>query len=169
MRGGRLGPLAAFIEAGESADGAENREGRGRLNETDLFEDFFDDRAEVFAAADIESSGASVTVDDGLAAQTVGFLNPGGSVPVQEIVLDGLAIRMIADLAFAAVASIAFMARDAAGMGFGFAWFARGRSSGGFGERRTVLGEKIVYFGGKDRGVAFVGGLRRHWGFSFEF
>lgn len=116
MRGGRLGPLAAFIEAGEGADGAENGEGRGRRNETDLFEDFFDHPAEVFAAADIESGGASVAVDDGFAVQTVGFFNPGGSVPVDEIVFDGLALGMIADLAFAAVASIAFMAGSAAGI-----------------------------------------------------
>jgi hypothetical protein len=85
---GRFDPLAAFIDAGESADGTKKSGGGRRVDVIDVFQDFLDDHAKIFAAADVESRSATVTVEGGPAVYAVLLCDLGGAVPIDEIVFN---------------------------------------------------------------------------------
>ena len=115
VRSGRLDPLAAIIEAGESTDGAEKRERRRNIDVIDVFKDFFDDHAQVLATVNVETGGARMAVNYGLTAERVFRFEPGRARPIDEVGFDGFAVRMAADLAFASMAiEIGRGSRDAA-------------------------------------------------------
>ena len=58
----QVGPVAFFIEAGESADGA-NDGGGTYLYGAPLLDELFDDPAGVLAAKNVEARGAGVTIE----------------------------------------------------------------------------------------------------------
>ena len=96
--------MAAGVEAGEDAGGAENFGDGRRLHIVDFLENLFEDDGQVFAAADVESGGAGVTVDGGFALDFEGFPDLFEGGPVDELVFDFVNVGVTADLALAGVA-----------------------------------------------------------------
>ena len=118
VSGGRFDPLAASIETSESADGAKDGEGGGRLDYLHFFEDLFYNDGDVFAAELEKAGGARVAVER--IVIDVIFLNYlVRMMPFDEIGLDGFAVPMAADLAFAAMAFERRKSRPFAGVGRG--------------------------------------------------
>lgn len=99
-------PFVGFGEASISAkDGDDALSGRSDV--VGVFEDEFQNSAEIGAALGVKSGGAGMTVNgrpiEPIAA--VEFdLDGLRTVPVDEELLDGFAVRMLADEAFAGVA-----------------------------------------------------------------
>lgn len=80
---GGLDPGAGICEAGVSADGGDDAQGRG-FDAVHAFEKMIEDGADIVAAKFVEAGGAGVTIDDGPVGQLVKLLNGGGAVPVDE-------------------------------------------------------------------------------------
>lgn len=100
---GRVLPLAVVVDVAVDAGGADYRRG-GDADAMDVFEDGFESDAEIAAAESVEAEGASVAVESLVIVKTV-FVNDGERAdPVDEIVVDGIAIGMMADGALAGVA-----------------------------------------------------------------
>ena len=100
---GEFDPGAIVLEAGIGADGAEDGVGgnRGGLS---LLEEDVEDGADVLVAAGAESEGVRVAVDDRPVRQVVVFDDFVGAVPIEEIVFDLGALRVMADMALTGVA-----------------------------------------------------------------
>lgn len=109
-------PPVLVGEAGIGADGGDDSVSGG-LNVCGAFEEKIEDGAKVLAALGVEAGGTRVAVDG---RPVEGVINGEQAadglrtVPVDEKLLDGFAVGMIADCAFAAVAL-------EAGFGFGIA------------------------------------------------
>jgi len=108
---GRINPLAVIIDAAVGAGGVEDVAGGGP-QVVGVFEDRFDDAAEILAAEFVESGGAGVAVDGLAIPEVVGAADVIGADPVDVIAFEGGAIGMVADEAFAGVAF-------GVGLGFG--------------------------------------------------
>jgi hypothetical protein len=99
----RLVPFVVVGEDGVGADGSEDSlAGDGGL--VYALEQLFDYAAEIAPAAGEKTGGVGVAVERGPVRQLVFAGNPGRAAPMEEFVLDGVAIRMSADFALAGVA-----------------------------------------------------------------
>lgn len=99
-------PTVLVGEAGIGAKGSDDAMGGGR-DVADVCEKMIEDGAKIFGAPSVESGGASVAIDGGPVERMANgkfAVNGLRAVPVDEEFLDGCAVRMIADFAFAAVA-----------------------------------------------------------------
>lgn len=115
-----LDPLVRFGEAGIGANGGDDAVG-GWRDVGDTFEKEIEDSAKIVAALGVEADGASVAIDGTPVEGVVdGKLAANGlrGVPVDEKLLDGFAVRVVADLAFAAMA-LEIGSRGRAGFWFG--------------------------------------------------
>jgi hypothetical protein len=124
-------PLAVVVDVAVEADGADDGRG-GDRDAMGLFEDGFEDDAEIAAAELIQAEGADVAVESFVIVETV-FADDGcGAGPVDEIVFDESAVGMMADGAFAGVA---------------FAVGCRGQSGRGGVGNRSWLGKASLAHG----------------------
>ena len=91
------------MEAGIGADGAEDGVGGdgGGLN---LLDKDIEDGADVLVAAGFEAEGVRVAVDDRPVRQVVVFDDVVGAMPIEEIVFDLGALRVVTDMALTGVA-----------------------------------------------------------------
>lgn len=103
MGGGEVGPTAGGVEAREGADGADDG-GGGDGDFVHFFDELFEGDDDILAALDVESEGASVTVDGVVIADIKGVDDPLGAAPVEIGFLDFFNPATVTDLAFAAVA-----------------------------------------------------------------
>ncbi len=101
---GRLEPLAVLGDVGEDAQGAEDG-GGGRRGLFGAFDDAFADAAKIEAAALEKSGGGSVAVNGRARGERKFVADSVFGAPVDEVGFDGFAIGMLADGAFASVAS----------------------------------------------------------------
>lgn len=110
MRGGKfhagdgLDPFARVGETGVCRDGADN-DGAGTLSCVGLLDQVFEGHTEIGAATGVEASGVSVAINRRDIVQIEKAANPLGIMPVEEELLNGVAVGMSADEALAAVAA----------------------------------------------------------------
>lgn len=100
---GDIGPLAVLGDAGEDAHGAKDGAG-GDGRSVDVFHDALGDSAKVATAASEEARGGGVAIDRRGRRQRVNAAKERFRAPSDEVLLDELAIRVIANGAFASVA-----------------------------------------------------------------
>ena len=117
---GGIVPVAGGVDAGGVGAGGGHDGGGSGSDVAGLFENVFEGEAKVASADFVESDGVSVAINgDPGDAQAIGGVVAGvfggvggvveivgdgvGAVPVDEEVFDGVAFRMAADGAFAAV------------------------------------------------------------------
>jgi hypothetical protein len=100
---GEFDPGAIIPETGIGADGAEDGVGGdgGGLN---LLDKDIEDGADVLVAAGFEAEGVRVAVDDRPVRQVVVFDDVVGAMPIEEIVFDLGALRVVTDMALTGVA-----------------------------------------------------------------
>jgi len=91
------------MEAGIGADGAEDGVG-GDWGGLSLLDEDIEDGADVLVAAGPESEGVRVAVDDRPVRQVVVLDDFVGAMPVEEIVFDLRALRVMTDMALTGVA-----------------------------------------------------------------
>ena len=101
---GRLEPFAILGDVREQAHGSKNGAGGGG-RVVDVFENAFGDAAKIAAAAGDEAEGLGVTVEAGEIRQEIFAADAVRVAPADEFVVDGCAIGVIADEAFASVAA----------------------------------------------------------------
>lgn len=155
---GKVGPATVFVEAGESADGA-NDGGGAYLHGAPLLDELFDDPASVLAAKNIEASGAGVTINGICICELEITANEVDALPLDVRLLDKIDVRAAAELAFAAMA---FKAGDG---GFAFGDFrfggareratrgrGRGEVGGGLGSS-ALVGFGLSLLGGDEREI----------------
>lgn len=94
--------MAVLVEAGTGADGVDDF-GGGRDDAFGFFDDEFEGTNGVAAALGVEAGGLDVAVDGGGVEVVIFASDAGGTVPVEVVVLDGLAVRVAADGAADAV------------------------------------------------------------------
>jgi hypothetical protein len=99
---GRLGPLARLVEAGIGTDSADDVAGGNRCG-VRRFDDALKDAGDVPLAAREEPGGMSVAVDGGTIGNLVFLGDRTGLPPIEEVLLDGKAIGVAADIATAPV------------------------------------------------------------------
>jgi hypothetical protein len=100
---GEFDPGAIVPEAGIGADGAEDGVG-GDWGGLSLLDEDIEDGTDVLVAAGFEAEGVRVAVDGRTARQGVVFDDFVGAMPVEEIVFDLGALRVMADMALTGVA-----------------------------------------------------------------
>lgn len=99
----RIGPSSPVIEARIGTDGAEDVTSRdGDLR--NIFHDAIENSEEIFPAAQDEPGGGDVAVNGAVVGDVVVFGNGPDIAPVDEILLDVLAVGVTADGAFELVA-----------------------------------------------------------------
>ena len=99
----KINRAAVIGEAGVCAHGAKDRvAGDGRL--PGLFDEHIEDAADVLVAERGEAESARVAIDRRVVRELVFIDDFVGIAPVEEIVLDGVAIRMAANTALPCVA-----------------------------------------------------------------
>ena len=91
-----LVPMAVVVEATVGADGADDVVGSGR-DVCGLFQDEAETVAELIGALFEEAEGMGVAVNAAAVAESEFPGDVGGAAPVEEIVFDSLAVRMLAD------------------------------------------------------------------------
>jgi hypothetical protein len=101
---GEFDPGAIVPEAGIGTDGAEDGVG-GDGGGLSLLNEDIEDGADVLVAAGFEAEGVRVAVDDRPVRQRVVFDDFVGAMPVEEIVFDLGALRVMTDLALTGMAS----------------------------------------------------------------
>ena len=95
-------PLAAIVDAGAHADGAEQCIGAGN-NVRGVLEHGLDGEANIHGALLHQPGGLGMAINGVVIHQPVGFRNVVGVAPVEEILFDGFTLRMFADDAFPGV------------------------------------------------------------------
>ena len=100
---GEFDPGAIVPEARIGADGAEDGIG-GDGGGLSLLDKDVEDGADVLVAAGFEAEGVRVAVDDRPVRQVVVFDDFVGAMPVEEIVFDPGALRVMTDMALTGVA-----------------------------------------------------------------
>jgi hypothetical protein len=100
---GKFDPGAIVLEAGIGAHGAKDGVA-GNSHGFCLFDENVEDGADVLVAAGPESEGVGVAVDDRVVRQFVVANDFVRAVPIQEILLDFGAVRVMADMALTGVA-----------------------------------------------------------------
>jgi hypothetical protein len=144
-------PLAVLGDVGEEAHGLKDGiAGEGGV--VDAFEETLGDPAKIAAAKSDEAVGFGVTIERGTAGKIVGVGDVPRIVPVEEVVLDLFTVRMVADGAFASVASE---------RGFG-----RARPDGLFRMRLRLSLLECVQAREAGLEVFEFGVLRQSWGFA---
>lgn len=148
-------PVVCVGETRIGADDGDDAVGGGS-DIAGVFEDEIEDGAKIFAALGVESGGASVTINRRAVEAMVGAeLDADGAraVPSDEELFDGFAVRVIADLAFAAVVfegGVGVVRFDAA------IWFFCGAkdgfSAGGGGELALLLVPRAFFGSGCRQG-----------------
>ena len=98
-----LDPVAVLGDLRIDAKGAKNCHAAGR-GFVDVLDDTFADATKIGAAAFDEASGGSVAVSGGARGELIIERNGGFRAPIDEVGLDGIAVGMVADGAFAGVA-----------------------------------------------------------------
>lgn len=96
-------PVAVFGDLRVDAKGAKNRHGAGR-GFIDALDNTFADATIIGAAAFEEASSGSVAVNGGARGEMIIEGDGGFRAPIDEVGFDGIAVRMVADGAFAGVA-----------------------------------------------------------------
>jgi hypothetical protein len=100
---GRVGPFAGRADAAVGAEGADDGVSGG-VNIFYLLEDVLENELHVSSPKLIEARGAGVAIDGGAVVQRVAGGDAIGIEPVDEILVDLLAVLVIADGAFSFVA-----------------------------------------------------------------
>jgi len=93
---GRLVPSAVVVEAAIGSDGANDAVCRRRV-ECGFLQDFFESESDASAALLEEAECVSVPVDRGAMAKLIFMSQFAGPSPHEEALLDGVAVRVIAD------------------------------------------------------------------------
>jgi hypothetical protein len=106
--GGWFDPIARVVEASVGADGA-NDGVRGRSGARGAFENVLEDGANVAPALVEEAEGVSVRVNRAIVRQLIISGDVPNLAPVEKFLLDGRAIRMMANGAFARMALETFV------------------------------------------------------------
>lgn len=101
--GDGLGPTHGVSEAGVGADGLDVR-GGGELDFFAAFENVLDGEEIIAAALLVESGGLSVAIENAAISEVIIVGGVLGAAPVDELFLDGFAVGMAANGAFAGVA-----------------------------------------------------------------
>ncbi|HEV2314350.1 MAG TPA: hypothetical protein VGR94_03520 [Candidatus Acidoferrales bacterium] len=96
-------PVAVFGDLRIDPKGAKDSHAAGR-SLVDALDDTFADATKIAAAAFEEPGSGSVTVNRGARGELIIEGDGGFRAPIDEVGLDGIAVRMIADGAFAGVA-----------------------------------------------------------------
>ena len=96
-------PLAAIIDAGAHANGAEQCIGAGN-NVRGVLEHGLDSEANIHGALLHQPGGLGVAINGVVIHQAVDSDNVIGVTPVEEVLFDGFTLRVFADDAFARVA-----------------------------------------------------------------
>lgn len=96
---GRLGPFAVFVYAGIGSDGANDLAGGG-WDGAGFFQDGLEGAARIVGSYFEEAEGVRVAVNHGAVAEFEFFSEVAGAGPVEEGLLDGVALGVIADGAF---------------------------------------------------------------------
>lgn len=97
----RIDPAAVAAEMGEDADSVNNGFGSD-VNAFDLFNDVSQGEAQVRGAALVQIQGVGVAIDGAL-GKLVELSDGLRAAPLEEFLLDLLALRVLADGAFALV------------------------------------------------------------------
>src|ERR1700721_1031437 len=100
---GEFDPGAIVPEAGIGADGAEDGVG-GDGGGLRLLDEDIEDGADVLVAAGFESEGVRMAVDDRPMRQLVVLDDFVGAMPIEEVVFDLGALRVVTDMALTGVA-----------------------------------------------------------------
>ena len=95
---GRLDPFSGVVDVGVGADGADDVT-RRHLHVVGMLEDQFEDTAEVPPAQRENAGGVDVAVDGGMVGDGIVLGKALRAAPAEEILLDGLAVGMAADVA----------------------------------------------------------------------
>ncbi|MHB8540063.1 MAG: hypothetical protein ACYDCD_03855 [Candidatus Acidiferrales bacterium] len=98
-----LDPVAVFGDLRIDAKGAKNSHA-ARRGFIDVLDNTFADATKIGAAAFEEAGSGSVAVDGGARRELITEGNGGFRAPIDEVGFDRIAVRMIADGAFAGVA-----------------------------------------------------------------
>ena len=96
---GRVGPFAIFVDATEGADGANDFVARG-FDDAGLFHEEAQGESRVVGAFFEEAQGVSMAVNHGAVAEFEFAGQFAGASPVEKSLLDGVAVRVVADGAF---------------------------------------------------------------------
>ena len=95
---GWINPLAVVGDAGTGADGADDG-AAGDFDFVGALDDVVEGHGEVLAAKYEEAGGMGMAIDGGAVADAVAFGDQGRAAPVNEIEVDELALRVLADFA----------------------------------------------------------------------
>ena len=96
---GRFGPFAVFVDATEGADGANDLIARG-FDDVGLFEEEAQGESGVVGAPFEEAEGMSVAVNHGAVGEFEFAGQFTGASPVEEGLLDGVAVGVVANGTF---------------------------------------------------------------------
>ncbi|HEV2205794.1 MAG TPA: hypothetical protein VGR36_04610 [Candidatus Acidoferrales bacterium] len=92
----RFVPAAVLVEAGEGADGSDDRVGGGE-DALGLFDEIAEGVAGLFGSELGEAEGAGVPPDNAAVAEVEFVGDDGWTVPVEDTFLDGFAFGVVAD------------------------------------------------------------------------
>lgn len=123
----RLDPLAAVIDAGEGVDGADDGIG-GRLYVAGALDDVAESEANI-AVAPLEEIRRMSVAENRAAAHLIVDGDAPGREPVDEVVLNGVALGVAADGAMALVMGSAGTVVGGRGVAFGERPFAHNRTA----------------------------------------
>lgn len=157
----RLDPMAVFGDLRIDAKGAKNCHAAGR-GLVDVLDNTFADATKIGAAAFQEAGSGSVTVNGGARRELIIEDDGVFRAPVNEVGFDEIAVRMIADGAFAGVA---FERRIGLATG-GDLGFGRGGIVGASVASLIALGESFGEFVIDDEPGGLI--LRHGWRISFR-
>jgi hypothetical protein len=104
---GSVDPFAVVGEAGVGADGAD-KAASGGLDVLRALDDESEGGAAFALAKSKEAEGVSMAVDESAVGEVVMFADLVGAAPMEEVLLDPVAVRMAADDAVATATSLSF-------------------------------------------------------------